>query len=106
MSVRNMSAKDRAFQKEREKLNKQITLLHKQLHDFNVERLSFTYKIMDLEEENRMLKDWNDRLLNYLDMSEDEFKQLLESERTRMKIEERLSSVFSFSEKLGGGLFV
>lgn len=89
-----LAKKDIAFEKERGKFRSEIRKLNGIISDKDL-------KIDELEQQIYKLEDWNERLLEYMDLSEDEFKALLESSRVQAKISESCKSVMTLMERAG-----
>lgn len=66
----NQSAKDIAFEKERIKWKKEDRINH-----ITIRELQNT--IIEQEEKIRQLQEWNDRLLEFMDLSESDLKRLI-----------------------------
>lgn len=91
--MQNKSKKDLAFDRERAKYRKEIrekdsTIIH---------QLSKIYELeTELREENDKIaqqQDWIKRLLEYMDMPEDEMKKRIQNERTKDDIIDRLGTI-------------
>lgn len=82
------SAKDYAFDRERAKYRGQIRNLQYQLADSekNIDLLS--NELLQKEEEIREKDDWIRRLLEYMDLSEEEMRSLIEKEKKEIHDEE------------------
>lgn len=96
-----LAKKDIAFEKERGKFRSEIRKLNGIISDMNGIISDKDLKIDELEQQIYKLADWNERLLEYMDLSEDEFKALLESSRVRAKISESCKSVMTLMERAG-----
>lgn len=87
------SAKDLAFDKERAKYRKEIrelnSLVSKQ--NINIDRLKqdIDRKDMELVEKN----EWIRRLLEYMDMSEEDMRKIIQKDKTMAEAAERLSDI-------------
>ena len=87
------SAKDLAFDKERAKYRKEIrelnSLVSKQ--NINIDRLKqdIDRKDMELVEKD----EWIRRLLEYMDMSEEDMRKIIQKEKTMAEAAERLSDI-------------
>ena len=80
------SAKDLAFERERAKFRKEIRELereHLSLSRLVAER---DMRIQEAEKEIRQLKDWVQRLLEYMDMPEEEMRKRIENERAKDEV--------------------
>lgn len=81
MASKNFTAAEKYFLKKQEKYEKEILELRQA-------RSATDHKIFDLLNENRelkasneLLKDWNDRLLEYMDMTDEDRKQVLKKDK-------------------------
>ena len=87
------SAKDLAFDKERAKYRKEIrelnSLVSKQ--NINIDRLKqdIDRKDMELVEKD----EWIRRLLEYMDMSEEDMRKIIQKDKTMSEVAERLSDI-------------
>lgn len=87
------SAKDLAFDKERAKYRKEIrelnSLVSKQ--NINIDRLKqdIDRKDMELVEKD----EWICRLLEYMDMSEEDMQKIIQKDKTMAEAAERLSDI-------------
>lgn len=87
------SAKDIAFDKERAKYRKEIrelnSLVSKQ--NINIDRLKqdIDRKDMELAEKD----EWIRRLLEYMDMSEEDMRKIIQKDKTMAEAVERLSDI-------------
>jgi len=94
MAQNQKSAKDIAFEKERAKFRQAIR--EKESETLAAKRESYL-----LKEENRELKrqieeqqEWINRLLEYMDMPEDEMRTLLETEKHSAEVREKFNTLF------------
>lgn len=87
------SSKDLAFDKERAKYRKEIrelnSLVSKQ--NINIDRLKqdIDRKDMELVEKD----EWIRRLLEYMDMSEEDMRKIIQKDKTMAEAAERLSDI-------------
>lgn len=87
------SAKDLAFDKERAKYRKEIrelnSLVSKQ--NINIDRIKqdIDRKDMELVEKD----EWIGRLLEYMDMSEEDMRKIIQKDKTMSEAVERLSDI-------------
>lgn len=87
------SAKDLAFDKERARYRKEIrelnSLVSKQ--NINIDRLKqdIDRKDMELVEKD----EWIRRLLEYMDMSEEDMRKIIQKDKTMSEAAERLSDI-------------
>lgn len=87
------SAKDLAFDKERAKYRKEIRELSsqviKQRIDIDKLKQDVDRKDMELVEKD----DWIRRLLEYMDMSEEDMRKIIQTDKTVAETVERLSDI-------------
>lgn len=79
--MKDKSAKDIAFEKERNKYRKQINELEKKLIDSNKEIYNLKNKVSELESELNSKDDWIERLLKYTEMSKEDIKAAVEKDK-------------------------
>ena len=70
------SAKDIAFEKERCQYKKKIRELDQCLSKTKAETDDLRQHVASLESENARLQDWVDRLLEYTELSEEDFRSI------------------------------
>lgn len=92
MSKNNKSAKDLAFDKERANFRSEIRTLKYQIQcrDKQIEELGET--IRQREEELFKLNEWVERLLEYTEIPKEDLKKLIESEKEKAEVRERIST--------------
>lgn len=87
------SAKDLAFDKERAKYRKEIhelnSLAIKQRIDIDKLKQDIDRKDMELAEKD----DWIRRLLEYMDMSEEDMRKIIQKDKIMSEAAERLSDI-------------
>lgn len=87
------SAKDLAFDKERAKYRKEIrelnSLVSRQSIDIDRLKQDIDRKDMELVEKN----EWIRRLLEYMDMSEEDMRKIIQKDKTMAEAAERLSDI-------------
>lgn len=71
------SKKDLAFDKERAKFRGEIRQLKGDIQSKSMQIRGLMYQIGELENKIRELKDWNERLLEYMDMQEEDMRRVL-----------------------------
>ena len=106
MSKYKKSAKDLAFDKEREKLNKRIReleLLIKTKEEENKFLRDFKDKEKrQLETELEQVKDWNRRLLEYMDLSEEDMRKIVDKDKTMAEITSSFAAMQNVMKAFGG----
>lgn len=93
MTNRKKSAKDLAFDKEREKFRKEIHRLGDENKLLAAKVKDQNEKLQKAEEENRQMKEWVDRLLEYMDMPEKEMRKRIEFEKVGNEVFSRFSEI-------------
>jgi predicted nuclease with TOPRIM domain len=86
MSERKKSAKDIAFEKERCQYKKKIRELDQCLAKRKAEAENLKQRVDALESENARLQDWVDRLLEYTELSKEDFMAMVESDKNIAKV--------------------
>ena len=69
--------KDLAFDKERAKFRHEIRQLKGDIQSKDLRIRGLMYQIVELENKIRELEDWNERLLEYMDMPEEDMQRVL-----------------------------
>ena len=91
--MKTKSAKDIAFDKERAKYRKEIrelnSLVIKQRIDIDKLKQDIDRKDMELLEKD----EWIRRLLEYMDMSEEDMRKIIQKDKTMAEAAERLSDI-------------
>ena len=87
------SAKDLAFDKERTKYRKEIRELSSQLikQRIDIDKLKQDIDMKDLELAEK--DEWIRRLLEYMDMSEEDMRKIIQKDKTMAEAAERLSDI-------------
>ena len=103
MAKSNKSAKDIAFDKEREKFRSEIRNLKYQIQyrDKQIEELGET--VRQREEELFKLNEWIERLLEYTEISKEDLKKLIESEKEKAEVRDRISTTLGILGMFGSG---
>lgn len=102
MAKHNKSAKDIAFDKEREKFRSEIRNLKYQIQyrDKQIEELGET--VRQREEELFKLNEWIERLLEYTEISKEDLKKLIESEKEKAEVRDKISTTLGILGMFGG----
>ena len=95
------SAKDMAFERERAKYRKQIRELQSELRAKETRIADLKEELSRKETEIAEKEDWIRRLLEYTEMSPEEFKKLLEKEKTTADIVNELSKMQDVFRRFG-----
>lgn len=78
--MKNRSAKDLAFEKERAKYRKQIRNLETELIKEKSESRKLVNQLTELTDQYRTLQDWVDRLLEYTGLSDEDMKKIIQKD--------------------------
>lgn len=100
------SAKDIAFEKERTKFRSEIRKLQYQIMDMDNQIKELNEVIFDRENDLRQQAEWIDRLLEYMEISKEDFQKLIESEKDKAEIRERVSATLGIIGMMGGKTFI
>lgn len=100
--MKEKSKKDLAFDKERAKYRHQIRELEIQLRQKDIDIREKEERVIEVERKNAELQDWIDRLLEYTEMSKEDLKMLVEGEKTKTEVAERLNAMFKVTSLFGG----
>ena len=100
------SAKDIAFEKERAKFRKEIKGLQYQIMDMDNQIKELNEIIFERENELRQQAEWIDRLLEYMEISKEDLQALIESEKDKAEIRERISTALGIIGMIGGRTFL
>lgn len=98
----NKSKKDLAFDREREKFRHEIHYLKGNIQSKDVQIQELTCQIGELENKIRELEDWNERLLEYMDMPEEDMRRVLEEKDIESQVSESIRNITKIF--LGGRL--
>lgn len=101
---KKMTAKDIAFEKERAKYRKQINELNRELLEQKQTNRNLVDQISKLEDNVRQKEEWIQRLLSYMELSEEDMRNLLEKDKVISEIANQmqvLGQLFRFpAEKM------
>ena len=100
------SAKDIAFENERIKFRKEIRSLQYQIMDMDNQIKELNEVIFDRENELRHQSEWIDRLLEYMEISNEDLQKIIESEKDKAEIRERISTTLGIIGMIGGNKFL
>ena len=100
------SAKDIAFEKERAKFRSEIRRLTDSLNDKQNQIDGLHEIIREKDNVIRQQKEWIDRLLEYTEMSNEDLQALIESEKSKAEIRERVSTTLGIIGMIGGSNFL
>lgn len=88
-----MSAKDTAFEKERVKYRRVIRDLEHKLKEKQELILDMKISISEKDDTIAQKDDWIQRLLSFAELSEDDMKSMIESEKAKNKLVDGLSNL-------------
>lgn len=77
------SAKDMAFEKERAKFRQKIRDLEREIKEQKIKMFQLEEVANLKDKEIDELKEWISRLLEYMDLSEEDMKRMIKAEKTR-----------------------
>lgn len=100
MANRKKSAKDLAFDKEREKFRKEIHRLDGENKLLTSKVKEKNEKLQKMEDENRHLKEWIERLLEYMDMPENEMRKRIELEKVENEVFSHFSEIMDVFRRI------
>lgn len=104
-SKSNKSAKDLAFEKERQKYRKQLREYESLLKRKEVELSDVNEKLHDSENKCSELQEWIERLLEYTELSEEDMKRLIKKEKDTAEMMEHMSGIFGIMGMFSGRLY-
>lgn len=100
------SAKDMAFEKERAKFRIEIRRITNCLNDKQKQIEELNETVREKDEVISQQKEWIDRLLEYTEMSKEDLQELIESEKEKSEIRERVSTTLGIIGMMGGSNFI
>lgn len=80
------SAKDLAFERDRAKFRKEIRELEREKESLAITVMDQNGELQKADAEIQELKEWIERLLEYMDMPEEEMRKRIENERVKDEI--------------------
>ena len=99
---RKKSAKDIAFDKERAKFRSEIRNLEQDISNKDKEIRQLKAMVSYKEREITEKDDWIRRLLEYMEMSEEDLKKFIEKEKLGSEIIDKISGIGKIFSRLGG----
>ena len=93
------SAKDIAFEKERAKFRQRIRELEREVKEEKINSWKLNELIEAKDKEIDELKDWISRLLEYMDLSEEEMRKIIKSEKAKADLILNMSGMSSLFGK-------
>lgn len=97
------SAKDIAFDKERALYRKQIRELEEKNRRKDINILSLQEEIHRWENRCAERQEWIDRLLEYMDMTEEDMRNMVAAQKRSTEIMARMDGLLSISRLISGG---
>lgn len=95
------SAKDIAFDKERTDFRRKIREQASKIDELNRKISDISQEIAKKDDEIRQKEEWIARLLEYMDLTDEELKKFIESEKKKTEIIEHLHSMKSVFGRIG-----
>ena len=77
-----------------------------QIMDMDSQIKELNEVIIERENELRQQDEWIDRLLEYTEMSKEDLQKLIESEKDKAEIRERVSTALGIIGMIGGKTFI
>lgn len=102
MSNYKKSAKDIAFEKERNQFKKEIKALKFELENKDKVINAQKNELEEMKTEYYQLKDWVERLLEYTQLSEDEMKKIIDKEKQSVEFLDKVNSMSNLFSKYMG----
>lgn len=87
------SKKDLAFDREREKFRHEIHYLKGEVQSKDLQIQGLMCQIQELENKIRELEDWNRRLLEYMDMPEEDMRRVLMEKDIESQVSESIRNI-------------
>lgn len=96
---KEMSAKDKAFEKERIKYRHQIRDLESEINKKNKEISELKQQLSEKDIKISEYEDWIERLLSYTEMNKEDLHMLIEDEKKSAELHEKMASLFGIMSK-------
>jgi uncharacterized coiled-coil protein SlyX len=103
--MKNKTAKDLAFDRERAKYGKRIKELEVELKRKDGEILELRNQVSEAEAKCESLQDWIDRLLEYTEMSEDDMKKIIQKDKDSAEVMERMNALLGITKMFGNYIY-
>lgn len=100
--MQGKSKKVIAFDKERAKFRSEIRQLKSEIQSKDMQNRELKSKNDELVSEIYKLKDWNERLLEYMDMSEEDMRRILREKSVEAQVSESIRNLTSVFRGFGG----
>ena len=95
-----MTAKDLAFNREREKYKKTIKELNSLIRQKDIEIAAAKNQTLESETKCLELQDWIQQLLTYTELTEEDMKKLIKKEKDTAEVMERMNGLFGIVQGL------
>lgn len=99
--MKNKSAKDIAFDKERAKIMKQKREAEEQVKARDKVIKELTDKVAELESVNNQKDEWIERLLTCTELSKEDLSAALEKDKAMVNAAKSLEAIMGFSKRFG-----
>ena len=99
--MRQKSAKDLAFDRERAKIKKEIKDLERSLKASQNQVNELDRVIAEKDELIRQQEEWISRLLEYTEMTKDELRQLIDNEKEKSELRESVIDTLGIIGAIG-----
>ena len=96
------SKKDQAFDKERVKFRSEIRQLKGDIQSKDLQIRGLMKQIEELENKIRELEDWNSRLLEYMDMPEEDMRRVIMGKDIESQVSESVRNIMRVFCGYGG----
>ena len=93
MSMHKKSAKDIAFDRERVKFRQEIKSLKSEIRNQQKQISEYRYQIEEYADEIRSQADWIERLLEFMDVPEEDLKMLVEQTRSKVNLVDKINGL-------------
>lgn len=91
--MKNKSKKDLAFDRERAKFRSEIRQLKGDIQSKDVQIRGLMNQIVELERKIQELENWNNRLLEYMDMPEEDMRRMLREKDIESQVSESMRNI-------------
>lgn len=95
------SAKDLAFERDLAKFRKEIRELKREKESLSIIIMDQKGQLQEAEDEIRQLKDWIRRLMEYMDMPEEEMRKRIANERAKDEVLDALGELGQIFRRFG-----
>lgn len=99
--MKNKTAKDMAFDRERAKYGRQIRELETKLKQKDNDVLELQKQLKEAESKIESLQDWVDRLLDYTNMSEEDMKTIVQKDKDAAEVMSMMKGLLGVASSFG-----